>query len=113
MTVERTDQPALRVHLAQTGPTAVRAALVGDLDAVTVDVLRTRILDTLDQRQPDRMVLDLAGLDFIGVSGVRALCEMHAAAAVHGCALTISNSRESTRWLLTMMAVDQLFLEDR
>jgi anti-anti-sigma regulatory factor len=53
--------------------------------------------------------LDLNDLDFIDVSGVRVLYDLHFDAAAADCSLTISQAPQTTRWILNVLGLDDLF----
>ncbi|MFC6566711.1 STAS domain-containing protein [Actinoplanes utahensis] len=55
-------------------PGVVRVRAVGDLDAATVPVFRSRLSALLtDEGGGERVELDLSGIDFCDVAGLRAL----------------------------------------
>ncbi|MEU4427244.1 STAS domain-containing protein [Actinoplanes sp. NPDC024001] len=109
MTVASMPHPPLRVQPTRIGDSAVGVALAGDLDMDTGDVFRTRVFDILNGQLPAAIVLDLRELNFLGVAGVRSLCEAHTIAATYGCALTIGHAPEGVRWLLSMLELDRVF----
>ncbi|GIF02327.1 STAS domain-containing protein [Paractinoplanes rishiriensis] len=114
MVVERTPESCLRVQVTRTGPALVCIAVAGELDLDTAGVLAGRVRDALGLIQPDTMLLDLEKLEFIDVAGVRTLYELHAAAAAVDCTLVIRHAPRTTRWILSVLGLDELFaLADR
>ncbi|MDY7086613.1 MAG: STAS domain-containing protein [Actinomycetota bacterium] len=104
MTVENT--PAtLHVRTTSAGAAAVSVSVSGELDVGNQAWLRGWIVDTVDRWRPAGLNLDLGGLHFIDVAGVRALFEMHADARARGCLLDVVAAHPAV-W----MTVDRLGL---
>ncbi|MGW5720312.1 STAS domain-containing protein [Amycolatopsis sp. NPDC003865] len=76
MQVPRPRTPALRLRTAWPAPHAVLITARGDLDTATAPDLATLLSDRL-RAVPERLVLDLSEVDFLGVAGIRVL--LHAA----------------------------------
>ncbi|MGW4062986.1 STAS domain-containing protein [Amycolatopsis sp. NPDC004747] len=66
----------LRLRTAWPAPHAVLVTARGDLDTATAVDLATLLSDRL-WATPDRLVVDLSEVDFLGVAGIRVL--LHAA----------------------------------
>jgi anti-anti-sigma factor len=104
MTVER----PLRVESAPTGATSVCMTVSGELDAYSAGELARRVRETLFEERPSLIRLDLNQLDFIDVTGVRTLYELHFDAAAADCTLTISHAPQTTRWILNVLGLEDL-----
>ncbi|HEX5204019.1 MAG TPA: STAS domain-containing protein [Actinoplanes sp.] len=100
----------LRVESEPAGPGTVRLTVSGELDIYTADDLARRVRETLVLERPSMIRLDLNRLDFIDVSGVRVLYDLHFDAAAADCALTISQAPQTTRWILDVLGLDELFV---
>jgi anti-anti-sigma factor len=72
MNALRNRHPALRLRTTWPAPHAVVVTARGDLDAVTAPDLAALVSDRLWAR-PERLVLDLSEVDFLGVAGIRVL----------------------------------------
>ncbi len=55
-----------------------------------------------------RVVVDLSGVDFVDVAGVRVLVRAHRTAAARGAVLTIRGARAEVAWLLDLVGVGRL-----
>ncbi len=108
MTVEQTPQYSLWMQLTPTGPGTVCIAVAGELDLNNAGLLAGQVRATLLQR-PASILLDLNGLEFIDVAGVRTLYELHADAEAADCTLVISHAPRTTRWILSVLGLDELF----
>ncbi|GHG30491.1 MULTISPECIES: STAS domain-containing protein [Amycolatopsis] len=76
MNIPRPRHPGLRLRTAWPAPHAVLVTARGDLDSATAGDLATLLSDRL-WATPERLVVDLSEVDFLGVAGVRVL--LHAA----------------------------------
>ncbi|MET9002446.1 STAS domain-containing protein [Amycolatopsis sp. Hca4] len=72
----RTRHPNLRLRTTWPAPHAVLVTARGDLDSATAGHLATLLSDRL-WATPERLVVDLSEVDFLGVAGLRVL--LHAA----------------------------------
>jgi len=72
-------------------PGTVRVAVAGEIDLSSCDVLRVRLLTVLSALRPHRIEVDLAGVTFLGCSGLTVLVALSQAAARTGCRLRITN----------------------
>lgn len=109
MAVEQTPQCSLWMQLTPAGPGAVCIAVAGDLDLNNADLLAEQVRATLLQHRPASLLLDLNRLEFIDVAGVRTLYELHADAETADCTLVISHAPRTTRWILSVLGLDELF----
>ncbi|MFB9684396.1 STAS domain-containing protein [Amycolatopsis plumensis] len=76
MNLPRPRHPNLRLRTAWPAPHAVLVTARGDLDSATAGDLAALLSDRL-WATPERLVVDLSEVDFLGVAGVRVL--LHAA----------------------------------
>ncbi|MFI5895793.1 STAS domain-containing protein [Actinoplanes sp. NPDC051513] len=104
-----TGKRPLHVESTPSGPAAVCLTVSGELDAYTADDLARQVRETLVLERPRLILLDLNQLDFIDVTGVRTLYDLHFDAAAADCALTISQAPRTTRWILNVLGLDELF----
>jgi anti-sigma B factor antagonist len=94
----------LRVEETPTG-----LAVSGELDVHNAGVLAGRVRAMLLGAPPAIIRLDLHGLDFIDVTGVRTLYDLHFDAAAAGCALTVSNPPQQTRRIVAVLGFQDVF----
>ena len=80
------DPLELSTRIAEDGTVVVAA--VGEVDAFTAAPLRS-LLDTMLERQPPELVLDLSGVRFLGSAGLAVLVETQKAARVREVALRL------------------------
>ena len=83
-----------------------RLALRGELDMYSVPLLE-RELQRAIRSQPARIVLDLAGLVFTDVSGLRSMLDAARRARRYGGSLVIANPVPYIVRLLELTALDQ------
>jgi anti-anti-sigma factor len=102
----------LTATTVQPRPGTVRVTVAGEIDMAT----RPRLDDELDRAvaaAPDRLVVDLLGVGFCGVTGVASLGRLRARCADAGIDLVLKPSRVVRR-ALDLAAVAPLFrLEGR
>lgn len=91
-------------HVSQDG--TVTMVMAGEIDLVTVPLLRRRVTDLLAQAHR-RLVLDMRQVGFLGSSGLAELVEIHTEAARRGVELRlVSDSRAVLRPLIATGLVD-------
>src|SRR5690349_13161081 len=105
-----TGERPLHVEAAPSGPDAFCLTVSGELDTYTSDELARQVREILFRQRPHAIRLDLTSLDFIDVTGVRTLYDLHFDAAAAGCTLTISQAPQTTRWILNVLGLDDLFM---
>lgn len=93
----------LTVVVSYDGQICVLAA-IGDLDLTTAGQF-TRCASWAVNDQPDRLVFDLAGLDFLDCAGARALAEA-AQAAPAGCPVIVRSVSPPAARLLGLLGQD-------
>jgi anti-anti-sigma factor len=95
----------LRLRAARSGDTVV-LTLVGEVDISNSSRLSGRLRDLLAPGRPDpvrRLVVDLAGLEFLDVTGFRALLEAEADLRRRGGALVLRSPGRRVRRLLDLL----------
>jgi anti-sigma B factor antagonist len=84
-------------------------AVSGELDACNAGVLACRVHAILLGERRGTLRLDLRGLDFIDVTGVRVLYDLIFDAAATDCALTVSNPPRQTRRIVAVLGFQDVF----
>lgn len=101
------DQPALRITANATDGTTV-LRLAGELDVATADQLRERVGALLGKGTVIRqLVLDLAGLEFLDVTGLGAVLETRRKLAEAGATLTLRRPRPMVVRMLALLDLDE------
>ncbi len=107
------DAPPLRVSVDIDGPVAV-VQLAGELDLATADDLRAR-LDVLLGRGSaiQRLVVDVAALDFVDVTGLAALLDTRRDLVARHGKMSLRRPRPMMRRMLSLLDLeDALPVED-
>ncbi len=102
------ERPAesLQIAIDEPRPDVVLVHLTGDLDLLTAPVFRERLSPLLDGRGQD-MLIDLAGLNFLGSAGLAELASAHETATQRGVRLAlIAGSRAVLRPLEVTRTID-------
>ncbi|MFJ7213866.1 STAS domain-containing protein [Amycolatopsis sp. NPDC098790] len=94
MKVPRPRNPALRLRATWPAPHAVRITARGAIDTTTAADLATLVSDRL-RAAPDRLVLDLSEVDFLGVAGIRVLLRAALQASQNGTELVVEAGTNS------------------
>ncbi|MEV4708752.1 STAS domain-containing protein [Actinoplanes sp. NPDC049316] len=81
----------------------VTIKLCGSIDRQSCAIVSETFLGALADHAAERIVLDVAGVDFCDVAGVRVLVAAHRHAAACGVTCSIVNPREHIRWLFGAM----------
>jgi anti-anti-sigma factor len=101
----RREPRATRVEIsAATTEDTVAVTITGDLDAVTVPVLRRHLAWALEQR-PRTLVLDLAEVPFLDCAAANAIMEAGRALPAHRC-LVLRRPCAIARRLLALTGLD-------
>jgi anti-sigma B factor antagonist len=74
----------------------------GEIDLNTVEQLSDAVWAAFGRR-PRRLTLDLAGVEFIGVVGARALVALLEPAAIFGCALAVRRPSLAVRRVFELL----------
>jgi anti-sigma B factor antagonist len=96
----------LQIRLHRPEPGTIVFALAGDLDASTVPRLEAALLPRLSSTART-VVLDLAGVSFLGVAGLRLLLRAHTRATATGQALRIVVRTHQVRRLFAVTGADR------
>lgn len=94
----------MRVTVEKHGTTAV-LAVAGDIDMVTAPEFEKHLLTALRER-PAALVVDLAGVDFLGSAGLTALVAAHQEAGVQTRLRVVAESSATAR-PLQLTGLDQ------
>lgn len=97
--------PPFEVRCEET-ETRARLELRGELDMSSAPML-TRELDAVESHHPKEIVLDLAELSFMDVTGLRTILDAARRARRAGSALVIANPLPHITRLLELTAIDQ------
>ncbi len=100
-------RPALRVTTGATGATTV-LQLAGDLDLATAGQLRGHLRDLLDKGDVRRLVLDMAGLEFMDVTGLNVLVDAQRVVSDDGGTLALRSPRPMVMRMLKLLALDEV-----
>jgi anti-anti-sigma factor len=89
------------------GPTTV-VSLRGDLDPATAPSLESLVDTVVADAAVERLVLDLAGLDFIDSSGLRVFVTAREALSQRGATLALRDPSSNTRRLLDITGLGEI-----
>ena len=98
-TPDETTASPLDIDIRHDGRTTV-LRLTGELDMATADVLRRHVLLVLGQHDPDRLLLDLTGLDFTDSSGLAVMVWAHQLLTSRGRQLRLYRPQPGVRRVL-------------
>lgn len=100
------ENPSLRIITTAIGPSPV-VRLTGDLDLATAGLLRGTLRELLAGERPSRnLTLDLAGLDFLDVTGLDVLLDTQRIIAAGGGGLTLRSPRPMVVRMLRLLKLD-------
>lgn len=108
MLFDAVDPPLLTVDVVAHGE-VVDVVVVGDVDADTADRLRVALAEAIDRYRPRWVVIDCAGLAFLGAAGVTALLRARADAGRHHGEIRLRNTRPAVARLLTLAGLEGVF----
>jgi anti-sigma B factor antagonist len=97
--------PPFEVSCVQSSRRA-RLSLAGELDMSSASLL-TRELEAAESRHPEEIVLDLAELSFMDVTGLRTILDAARRARRDGGSVVIANPLPHILRLLELTAIDQ------
>ena len=100
------DPDPFRIEVV-TEPPGVRLLLIGEIDLSTADVLKASMED-VTARPVGLVVLDLGGVTFLAVCGLRALLAAHNAVEANGGRLQIHRVPACAQRLLSLSRLDQV-----
>lgn len=87
---------------------SVRVTATGEVDTLTAPAFRS-VLDTVVQRRPPELVIDLSGIRFLGSAGLTVLVEAHHAANDRDVALRLIATTRAVTGALTVTGLIDLF----
>ncbi|GIF17034.1 STAS domain-containing protein [Actinoplanes teichomyceticus] len=90
----------------------VTVTVSGDLDLLVSAPLR-ELVSGLGDASTERVVVDLAALDFIDIAGLRALQQARHAVTGRGIAVTLRHPPAHLSWLVNLLGVTDLLLDAR
>jgi len=99
-------QLSVRVENSSDEPGVLRVAVEGELDFSNVPTLR-RELRRAERRRPSVLVIDLAGLSFMDVAGLRTILDAARRAARDERHLVVTNPIPPIVRLFELTAIDQ------
>jgi anti-anti-sigma factor len=88
----------------------VTVVLSGDLDRLTGPTV-VDVVDRIRERPVRRIDIDLAGVDFLDLGGLRALLRVHHRSSRDGILLVVHNPRHYVRWLLDVTGAAEVLLD--
>ncbi len=103
----------LRVRVARERGGATVVVVAGELDLATAGGLRTRLATLAQGDPPARVVLDLAGLDFVDASGISVLLAAQRALSDRGSALVLRSPSRMVRKVLRLLDLDEVLPVER
>jgi anti-sigma B factor antagonist len=101
--MEAVDNDGLTAEVTFEGSTTAVVRVVGEIDISTVDAVNTALLTAMG-RTPDRVVFDLAGVEFMDSSGIAALLRARKAAS----SIQIRNPSTVVRRLIDMTGLTDI-----
>jgi len=100
---------SLRISVVPAGPETLRITVVGDLDAFTVRQLSDQVNQTFSVNRPDRIELDLDGVEFVDSAAAIQLRRLYHQAIDAGCHLRIIAAQQYTWWVLNTLGLTAIF----
>lgn len=97
-----TGTPLLAVAVRPAVDGSLLLAVTGEIDLATVDRLRDTAFTALAERRPAVLVLDLAEVSFLDLSGVSALLAIRARASATGTRVVLCHPQPIVRRVLEL-----------
>jgi anti-anti-sigma factor len=98
----------LRLDRADQANGTTRLTVEGDVDMSTGDHFHQTVMDLAGDPAVTRLLVDVAGLNFIDSNGITVLVKAHRAASERGTPFAIINVQDNIRGLLEMLDVYDL-----
>ena len=95
----------LRIETTYLPPDTARAAVVGEVDLATAQMLRDTLLDLLREHPSAVLNVDLSGVTFLDCTGIRALLSVHHAAGQVDCQMRVTGPRPIVHRTLDLTGV--------
>ena len=96
------------INIVRNGPCSV-VHVEGDIDLKSSPELRAAVLDLYEKRGQERVVLDLAGVNYIDSSGVASLVEGLQEAKKRSARFILCNLNEAPRHVLELTRLTKVF----
>jgi anti-anti-sigma factor len=90
------------------GADRVTLVVSGDLDRLTGPGLIGLAREIIEERVVSRVDVDLGGVEFLDLGGLRALMRVHEYGTRDGIAVTVRNPRHYVRWLLEVTGAAEI-----
>ncbi len=71
--IDATEPPPLTIDTVQIDAGVVGVVVHGDVDAGNADDLQLHIMEVIDRRRPDSVVIECTGMTFLDAAGITAL----------------------------------------
>ncbi len=85
----------------------MRAIVSGEVDMAVAPALQERVTAARHEHNSSHVILDLAGVEFIDSSGLRAVLHLHRELADEGGALVLLHPSEDVQHVLSLTGLDQ------
>lgn len=104
------NRPPLSITTAPDGePGAVRLAAHGELETRTAHLLHDAVLEALRRHRPGHITVDLTGITFFDVRGVRALLTGRTDATQANCRFTVADASHLVTRMLGVVGLLETF----
>jgi len=103
----RTSTGVLKIEVEQRGGATI-ARLIGSANMVSANHLQEQLLSLVEDR-PQRLVLDLSGLDFISSVGLGGIIAAHVRCRHHGGSIVLAAPTPEILALLQVTNLTRLF----
>jgi anti-anti-sigma factor len=97
-----TASPQLRIDTTCPSPDTARAAVVGEVDLATAQILCDRLLNVFREHQPAVLNVDLSGVTFLDCAGIRALVAVYNTAVRVDCQMRVTGIRPIVHQILDL-----------
>ena len=108
-----TGGPPLRTTVSRSGSSVV-VSLCGELDLATGDALRSRLCGVVEaDPAPERVVLDVTGLDFVDAAGISVLLGAQRSLSARGGELVLRSPSRIVRRVVQVLELDSVLPVER
>ena len=98
--------PPSRLEFVAAGADCLRAVLSGEIDFANATSLQARILAACAERGVRMLIVDMAGVEFMDSSGLRALLHLQRELEDRGGGLALLGPTQQVRGILTLTGLD-------